>query len=80
MAKNPLKQTMNRKKPEEITGLLARKHGRSIRYVQMVISGSTEKNYNSEKAQAILADYLDYQQKHNLLLKEVIRIVPFYSN
>jgi len=70
MPNNPSKQQTKRKKPEEIVGLLARKHGVSARLVQMVINGER----NNED---IFSEYMAYKQEHNLLLKSVLELVPF---
>ncbi len=64
------KQTMNRKKPEEVVQVLANKHGVTERHVRMVIAGDRNN-------QAILEDYLVYKESHNLLLEAVKKAVPF---
>jgi hypothetical protein len=70
ISKFPMKKQLNRKKPEEIVAILARKHGCTPRNVQLVISGEV----TNEK---ILTEYLWYKQENNQLLKKVKELVPF---
>lgn len=69
MQEKSKKQTLMRKPPERVVKILAEKYEVTERYIQMVISG----DYSRED---ILLDYLNYHEKHNLLLEEVKRIVP----
>lgn len=75
------KQARTRKTQEEVVSILADKHGCSTRNVQVAISLGTNPK--------ILADYLSYRQKFEILLeevktdtellKEVERVVPFIN-
>lgn len=64
-----MKQLPKRKKPEEIVAILADKHGKSERYIQLVISGD-------RTHEQILEDYLLYKEEHNLLLQAVKKVAP----
>lgn len=72
MQENLKKQAARRKPQEEVVRILAKKYEVSERYINMVISG----DYTSED---ILADYLGYKEKHNALLMEVEKTVPFLN-
>jgi hypothetical protein len=72
MEQNSNKQARRRKPQEEVVSILAKKYQVSERYIQMVISGESN-------SQDILEDYLEYKQKHNSLLQEVMRISPFMN-
>lgn len=70
MAKDSRKQQRKKKIQEQVVKILARKHGVGTRYVQLVIQ-------DEKKSPEILADYIEYKQGENLLLKAVEKSVPF---
>lgn len=70
MPQDSKKQQRKKKIQEEIVKILARKHGVGTRYVQMVIK-------DDKDSPEILADYIEYKQGENLLLKAVEKSVPF---
>lgn len=72
MTKNFEKQVPRQPKRDETAAVVAAKHGVSDRYVRMVMSGDREN-------QAILDDCIEYRQRKNLLMHEVLKLVPFKS-
>lgn len=72
MEQNLKKQAARRKPQEEVVRILAKKYEVTERYIQMVISGSCSSD-------DILSDYLEYKEKHNALLLEVEKTVPFLN-
>lgn len=72
MEQNLKKQAARRKPQEEVVRILAKKYEVSERYVQMVISDGITSN-------AIFSDYMDYKERHNALLLEVEKTVPFLN-
>ena len=69
MASKASKKGAKRKKPDEISQIVAKIHGVTPRYVRMVRSG--EKN-NPE----ILATIVEYLQGKNQLLERIKEMVP----
>jgi hypothetical protein len=73
MSKNPIQQKQKRKKRDEVASIIADIHGVTPAYVRMVINGEKQND-------AILIDYLTYNQEKNKLIQSLKQTVPFTNN